>query len=245
MLGDGELAGVILAVLHRIPATMSSLTQVRLNLRLWKLHLRGSLYIPEESRHLVGLLASGGPTRLIEEVEKMAKLGSLWASATLGYLSLLPGEDGRRNPQRAIELLRERAISSDPYVLFVLAWAYVLSGRRLVGLRTMRKASRSGFPPAALEFATFVWNGWGIKEYHSAAALDLLRDARKAGHKAALIWKCKMYLSGKFGAFRACLGYLMLPYAQFRFFVWAILDPFSCRVFWFQPPAAGPIFRNP
>jgi TPR repeat protein len=192
---------------------------------------------------VIKLLESGGPNQLIGELERLSALGSLWASATLGYLSLLPGEDGKRDPKRAIELCGANAAGGDPYALFILAWALLHSGRRNLAIRTMKKAALSGFPPATLDYVTFVWNGWGTKAAYPSVALKLLRRADKAHHKAALIWKCKMYSSGKFGVLYACLGYVTLPFARLRYLLAALLNPFSCRVFVFQMSATGPVFR--
>jgi hypothetical protein len=100
---------------------MSALTQVVSNVHLWRSYLRGPLYIPQQGRHVIKLPESEGPSQLIGELARLSTLGSLWASATLGYLCLLPGKDGKRDPERAIELCRVNAAGGDPYALFILA----------------------------------------------------------------------------------------------------------------------------
>ena len=224
---------------------MSALSQVVSNLHLWRSCLRGPLYIPLQARNVVKLLDSGGPGKLLGELERLSTLGSVWASATLGYFCLLPDPDGRRHPDRAIDLCRTNAGAGDPYALFILAWALLHSGRHRLAIRTMKKAALTGFPPATLDYVTFVWNGWGTKDVFPSAALKLLHHADNAHHKAALIWKCKMYTSGKFGILYSCFGYMMLPFARLKYVLAALSDPFSCRVFTFQTSATGPVLRMP
>ncbi len=202
--------------------------------RVWRGRPSGPLYVPEEGRSICSFLESGESHRLVGELERLSSLGSPWASAALGYLVLLPNCDGKRDVTRALDLCRSHAASGDPYALFVLAWALLYSGRGNDALKAMRKAALSGFPPARLDFVTFVWNGWGTKERYPSAALALLGRAARAGHKATLLWRCRLYASGQFGPVRRLYGYLMTPIALLRylFFFWA--DPFSCRVFLFQ-----------
>lgn len=211
--------------------------------RPWRGALAGPLYVPEEGRYLCKFLEAREPGRLVGELERLSSLGSPWASAALGYILLLPNDNGKRDVNRAIELCSSHAGSGHPYALFVFAWALLYSGRRVDAVKAMRKAALSGFPPARLDFVTFVWNGWGTKGRYPSVALTLLRRAARAGHKAALVWRCRLYVSGQFGTVRRLFGYLITPVALLRYLLAFWGDPFSCRVFVFQTWATSSLLK--
>jgi len=108
----------------------------------------------------------------------------------------------------------------------------------------MKAAAAAGFSPAILDFVTFLWMGTGIKETDPPVIASLLRGAGKAHHKAALIWQCELYRSGEVGFALRLLGYLLAPFAQFRYLVAVTIDPFSCDVFKFRRSVKEPLFRK-
>jgi len=201
------------------------------NRRLWRRRLNGVLYIPDQGRFLVEVLNVSGPTRMVEELERLSALGSPWASAVLGCICLRPGANGERDVARAIVLCAPHAERRDPYALFVYAWALLHSGKRNMAIRTMQKSALLKFPPAVLDFVTFVWSGWGMKEANPQAALQLLNRAFKVHHAMALAWLSVLYRSGKYGLMRHAFGYVLIPLAWLRVMYAASVDPFSCTVF--------------
>jgi hypothetical protein len=213
------------------------------NRRVWIDYLNGPLYVPREGRHVLKLLASGGPNAFTEELERLAALGSPWASAILGYLALMPGPDGKRDALRAIDLCKVHASAGYAYAQFILAWALIYSGQPNLAFQTMKKATLSNFPPATVDFAGFIWYGWGTKERYFTHAVAALRRADRVGHKAAFNWRCAFYRSGKFGLVRCAVGYLLAPLGRLQYFLAMLRDPFSCRVFVFQTNATGPLIR--
>jgi hypothetical protein len=223
---------------------MGALVQTSLNRRLWRAYFNGAIYVPREERHVLESLRSGGPSLFTEELERLSTLGSPWASAILGYMALMPGPDRKRDTRRAIALCMNHARAGDAYAQFVYAWARLFAGESNLAYEAMRKAMLSGFPPATMDFANFVWNGWGTKERYPALALQALRQADRAGHRAALKWRCFFYRSGCVGLIRRPLGYLLAPIAELRYFVAMWKDPLSCRVFIFQSQVAGPLLRE-
>jgi hypothetical protein len=153
----------------------------------------------------------------------------------------MPGPDGKRDTGRAVELCKTHAGAGDPYALFVFAWALVYTGEHNLALAAMKRAAKARFPPATIDFVSFVWNGVGTKDRYPSTALKLLQLANQADHKAALIWKCVFYKSGRFGVVRRLLGYLLTPFARLRYGIALWIDPFSSRVFVFQKQIAGPL----
>jgi hypothetical protein len=108
----------------------------------------------------------------------------------------------------------------------------------------MRKAAVSGFPPAAIDLATLIWNLPAKKATDTAAALEALKLADRAGHKASAVWKCAFYKSGRVGLFRRPIGYLFAPFARLRLILAGFKDPFGCQVFVFQQHLSSPRLRE-
>ena len=207
-------------------------------------HFNSPLYVPDNGRQVLKLLETGGPPQFLTELERLSALGSPWASAILGYMALMPGPDGKRDTGGAIELCRTHAHAGDPYAQFVYAWALIYSGQTKLAFESIKKATVSGFAPAALSFAAFIWKLPGNKASDAAAALKALGFAEKTGHKAAALWKCTFYKSGRLGFLRRPLGYLLWPVAAIRFIRSVRRDPFASRVFIFRSEATGPVIRD-
>jgi TPR repeat protein len=204
-------------------------------------HVRAALCVPPEGRFVLRYLKSEGFTRMVEELERLSSLGSAWAAAVLGCICL----NDRADPDRAIELCEKHANNGDPYALFVYAWALLHKGQRPAAILAMERAAKLGFPPATLDFVTFVWKGWGVKERNPRAALFVLRRAFRSHHSAALIWLAGMYRSGQFGIIRCMAGWLLMPFARLRQFCALMRDPFSCRAFSLSTVRRRPIFKDP
>ena len=211
------------------------------NIRLWRDHLNGPFYIPQHSRAVVALLVTHGPARMISELERLSSLGSPWASAALGYLSLLPSE-GQRDTSRAIRLCKPHAEAGDGYALFILAWARWFEGNHSAAVDAMTKSAVHRFPPGALDLARLVWEA--TLRTDAARALRILRYAEINRHKATLLWRCRFYSSGRVGVLRRVLGYLLMPIGWLRYWFALFTDPFSARVFVFQMSGATPLFRG-
>jgi hypothetical protein len=207
-------------------------------------YLNGPLYVPDQGRYVLKLLETGGPPQFLSELERLSTLGSPWASAMLGYIALMPGPDGKRDASRATELCRSHAHAGDSYAQFVFAWALICSGQTKLAFESIKKATVAGFPPATLDFATFIWSLPGKKASDAAAALKALRFAYRARHRAAAVWRYDFYKSGRVGLLRRPLGYLLSPLAKLRFILSVYKDPFASRVFVFQHRATGPLLRD-
>ena len=207
-------------------------------------YFNGPLYVPDQGRYVLRLIEAGGPRLFLSELERLSALGSPWASAMLGYIALMPGPEGKRDIGRATELCRSHAYAGDSYAQFVHAWALIFSGQTKLAFESMKKATRAGFPPATLDFATFIWSLPGKKPSDAAAALKALRFAYRARHKAAPVWRYDFYKSGRVGFIRRPLGYLLAPLARSRFIFSVYRDPFASRVFLFQHRATGSLLRD-
>src|SRR5581483_2122898 len=169
------------------------------------------LFIPEQSRKVLVVLAQKGPPGMMLELERLASLGSVWACATLGYLALLPSLLGVRDPKRAVDLCSKGAADDDPYSLYILAWAqFLLTNDRVPAAETMLRSSQRGFAPATLAMAAFVWP-------NTQLTLRFIDEATRLGHKGALVVRCGFFRTGRFGIVRKIIGYAMTPLARLRF----------------------------
>ena len=212
---------------------------------VFRQHLNKPLFIPKEGRFVLQYLEDEGLRRMEQELEKLSKLGSAWAAAVLGCICLVHQAEGCPDSDRAIALCESHAKAGDPYALFVYAWALKHKGQRVAAVRAMEKAAKLGFPPATLDFVTFVWRGWGVTERSPRVARLLLRKAFRAHHASAMGWLAGMYRSGQFGRMRWMLSWLMVPVAAIWQSCAMIRDPFSCRVFSLTTAWRSPIFRTP
>ena len=196
------------------------------------------LFVPEPSRGVLFVLAEKGPSGMMLELERQANLGSAWASATLGYLALLPSSQGLRDPKRAADLCAKAAADGDPYALFILAWArFLLTKDRVVAAEAMLRSSQKGFAPATLAMTVFVWP-------NTQLTLRFIDDATRLGHKGALAVRCGFFRTGQFGIVRRTVGYLLTPFARLRFAIALWMDPFSENILSFISTDQRPAFRT-
>lgn len=198
--------------------------------RLLAEHLHAPLYIPQEGRFVLKTLEVAGPPGLIKELQKLSALGSPWASAALAHIYLRPGPEKKPDAEQAIDICRSHAERGNAYALYISAWAFLHLGQRAMAVRAMQSAAISRFPPAAMDFVVFAWNGWGMKERDTGAALRLLRVAFSLRHAMALKWLCRLYRSGEFGIWRRVLGLFLMPIAVVRYALAIRHDPFSEHV---------------
>ena len=214
--------------------------------RDWRTHANELLYIPMEGRFILKFLKDGGPARMVAELQRLSALGSAWASAILAFICLIPRADGGRDTAGAIELCKRHADAGDPYALYIYAWALLYGGDHSRALRTMGKAARTRFPPAAMGLAILIWNARSPsgEERYYARALKVLSFADRLGHQAAGIWRYRFYVSGKLGFVRRCWAYLIVPGAVLRYGLAVTADPFACRTFLFPTWSKGPMFRS-
>ena len=193
---------------------------------------------------MLRVLEADGPNKMLDELKRLSALGSSSAAVVLAFVSLLPRADGSRDPGHAIELLKSHAKAGDPYALFMYSWALLYSGDHPSAIVSMKRSADAGFPPAALDMATYAWNARPAGERNPHQALKLLGLADRVHHKASWVWRCTFYRSGRFGTARRALGYLLMPLARLRYVLALWLDPLSCRVFMFPTWAKGPLLRN-
>ena len=205
--------------------------------RLFFRHLNYPLFIPEPNRAVLVTLAEQGLSGMLSELERLAALGSAWASSTLGYLTLLPSSSGEREPKRAIELCSKGAADGDPYALYVIGWARFLTEGRLRAAEAMQQSSRKGFGPAALAMAYFVWP-------NSEMALRFIDTAARLGHKAAWAFRCGFLRTGRLGTIRQIEGYLLTPFAQLRYGIGVWMNPFSENVLALTLTDQRPAYRT-
>jgi hypothetical protein len=206
--------------------------------RLLFMHLNYPLYIPEPNRGILAVLEERGLSGMLSEVERLSALGSPWASATLGYLSLLPSSRGEKDPTRAIELCAKAAADGDPYALYVMGWArFILTEDRVKAAEAMLQSNRKRFTPATLAMAFFVWP-------NSEIAFRFIDTAQKLGHKAAWSFRCGFLKTGRVGVVRQIAGYVMAPFARLRYALAVWLNPFSENVLFLALADRRPVYRS-
>jgi hypothetical protein len=199
----------------------------------WRIYIHGVIYIPLAAQQHLAILKHEGRNAFLVEVEKLAALGSPWASAFLGYQALLLKADGTRDIDRAIQLCKQPAVFGDAYAAYILGWATFLRGDHAEALTHFRRATRQLFPPAVLDSISFFWiSHWRTEP---ARVLISLQQARNVGHRQTIVFRSAIYRTGKLGFDRLLLGYLLAPVAYLYFRIASWRDPFSAQSFAFHP----------
>ena len=195
------------------------------------------VFVPEPSRGVLLVLAEKGLSGMMLELERLASLGSAWASATLGYLALLPSSQGLKDPKRAVDLCSKAAADGDPYALYILAWArFILTKNKVVAAKAMLRSSQKGFAPATLAMTIFVWP-------NTKLTLRFIDEATRLGHKRAFAVRCGFFRTGRFGIVQRTVGYLLYPFARLRFAIALWMNPFSENILSFISTDQRPAFR--
>jgi TPR repeat protein len=120
-----------------------------------------------------------------------------------------------------MDLCSKAATDGDPYALFIMAWAlFLLTKNRVKAAELMLQASQMRFAPATLAMAFFVWP-------NTQMALRFVDDAARLGHKAAWTWRCGFFRTGRLGAMRRIVGYILTPFARLRYAMAVWMGPFS------------------
>jgi TPR repeat protein len=203
--------------------------------RFWQKYLHEAIYVPIAAEPRLRTLIDGGFSAFPQELERLASLGTPWASAWLAYAALKKTQEGVRDITRAIELCSTPAQRGDPLAQYILAWALMLNGDTLRGAQYMKRAAKQGFPGAVLDSVTLFWRGWGVLRADDRRILRLLDFADRVGHDAAWTWRFAIYRTGKLGTYRRILGYMFAPVGIVRYFLAKKLRPFSAEVFVFDP----------
>jgi hypothetical protein len=200
-------------------------------------HFNYPLFVPEPYRGILAVLAERGTSGMMSELERLSSLGSAWASATLGYLSLLPSASGVRDPQRALDLCSKAASSGDAYALFVTSWArYLLTKDRPKAAEPMLQASRMAFSPAQVAMSFYVWPD-------TKTAMYFLDEAERLGNKAAWSLRCGFYITGRLGFVRQIAGYFFSPFSRLSYFIAVLRNPLSEDVLCFNLTDMRPACR--
>jgi hypothetical protein len=198
----------------------------------WRQYLHAVVFVPATAEPMLDKVKGEGPQALRSELERLSALGAPWASALLAYQALLLRDDGTRDIERAITLCKEPAARGDVFAQYILAWAFFLSHNRQDALVNLKKSVRQLFPRALLDAVRIYW-----RHTSPPKLLRSLMIASRAGHRATLLNRCRIYRSGKLGFFRRFLGYALAPVATFILVVAGLRNPFSAQVFAFNQKA--------
>jgi|ERR1700683_819196 hypothetical protein len=221
-----------------------SANQWRPSRRLWRAYFNAPLYVPPETRSTLRVLEYRRRDAFVAELERLSSLGSPSASALLGVICLAPGPDGTRNTERAIDLCKSHAHSGDVYAQFVYAWALMFSKQPDAAITTIHKAALRLFPPATTDLVTFLWISGGKEHRHAPLAMKALGLAVRSGHKSAMLWRCVLYRSGRFGFWRRPVGVVLTPIAFSKLVISSFFRPFSAQVFSFPTRLKRPLLES-
>lgn len=202
------------------------------------------LFVPELGRRVTHALIAGDLGSLCDELQNLSALGSRPASALLAYLHMKSVFNGAANLNQAEALCLEAARSGDPYSQYVLGWICRASGRDAEAVDWLRKAAAKGlFPPAIVDIARFLAGGVGIEAPELGAALAVLWDAHKLGHRTALVYIAEQLRSSS-NPVRKLLGIILYPIAVARATRFTNRYPLSDNIFVTSLTTKRPLFKG-
>ena len=200
------------------------------------------LLIPKEGREALLRKEINSPGALVEELGRMAALGSNWASAALATIQLYPDASGARDIEQAKRLLTRPASEGNSYALYVLAWAEVLSGNAPACVSLLKRAALAGFSPAVLDLASAVQS----KDPRSSvsASLELYRRAASLGHVGARGRIFELWMKGRMGPARRIPGLCGFVLNSVRITLRLQRDPLSENTFFIHNRIKSPPIRQ-
>jgi hypothetical protein len=121
----------------------------------------------------------------------------------------------------------------------------MLSQQPNPAITTMNKAAVRLFPPATIDLVTFLWSSGGKEHRHAPLAMKALGLAARSGHKSAMLWRCALYRSGRFGFGRRLVGLALTPIAVSKLLISSFfLRPFSAQAFSFPTRLKRPLLAS-
>lgn len=201
------------------------------------------VFVPELGHQLTHALVAGELKIFHAELERLSNLGSRPASALLVYLHMKGAFDAVADLGRVETLCVEAARSGDPYSQYVMGWICRAAGRDVEAVDWLKKAAAKGvFLPAIVDIARFMVGGIGVVAPDRGAALAILWDAHKLGHRMALVYIAELWKSSS-NWIRKVLGFGLYPVAVMRATRFADRHPLSDCVFVTSLTTKRPLFK--
>jgi hypothetical protein len=162
-------------------------------------------------------LAVGDIDGAMLEWRRLADLGSGRARCVLAYVALM----GTSTTAPDLEEARRMAVSAQSgergYANYVLGLIALKENQGSNAVRNLLESHKAGFVPAATLLASLLLRARDAQPKTIQSAVAMLRGANAAGHRPALIFLCRAYLSGRLGFAHRFLGLILAPLAAIRF----------------------------
>lgn len=202
------------------------------------------IFVPDLGSSITRLIVAGDLSNLLVELQRLSSLGSRPASVLLAYLCMKGAFGGPADLKRAEQLCTEAACSGDPYGQYVKGWICRVTAREAEAMNWLRKAAAKGlFLPAMVDAARFMIGGVGVEAPDARAALAVLWDAHRLGHRMALVYVSEIFRHGYMGWIGRLLGSALYPIAVARATRFANRNPLSDRVFVTSASTKQPLFK--
>jgi hypothetical protein len=182
--------------------------------------LKMPLYDADLSAKARELLASGDVEGAIAEWRRLAGLGSGRARSVLAYVALMGTSFSPSDLEEARRLAVSALQSERGYANYVLGCIALKENQVVNASKYLLESHKAGFVPAATLLASLLFRARDAAPKAIQSAVTMLRRANAAGHRPALMFLCRLYLSGRAGLAHRVLGLLLLPAAAVRY-LWA------------------------
>jgi hypothetical protein len=211
-------------------------------IRRWWVEVGIPIYIPEEGRAALLREEIGGPNALLMQLERLAALGSTWASSALGCILVYPDANGNRDVEKAKGLVMQGASAGDAYSQYILAWAELFSGNMKSSFDLLKRSAQGGFSPALLDLGAVLDSREPGKSI--ASSLKMLKRAESLNHLAARGRIFELWKSGRMGWYRKVPGYVGSLVSGIRLSMKVRRDPIAEQVFCIHDQFLSPPIRR-
>jgi hypothetical protein len=200
------------------------------------------IFVPPLPITVTEPLLAGDVATLCSELQRLSDSGSWSAGALLAYLHLRGAPNGAPDLDSAERACSAGARSRHAYSEYVFGWIQMARGQPSDAVNWLRRSAKQLFPPALVDIARFMANGIGFDAQNQGAAIAVLRDAHRLGHRMALVYIAEI-LRGRSLGWRL-LGNSLYWYAVWRATRFASRYPFSPKSFVTSLSTARPLFRS-
>lgn len=199
------------------------------------------IYIPLLPGSATTPLVSGDVESLCLQLSRLANIGSRSAGALLAYLHLKGAVSSTPDLKSAARVCVKGAQCGDPYSEYVFGWIKMAEGDPAEAVIWLRRSAKQLFTPAIVDTARFMAGGVGFEGPDDKAAISVLTDAHKLGHRMALVYIAE-YLRARNRLWRV-LGEIAYPFATWRATRFVTRYPFSSHCFVTSLTTSRPLFK--
>lgn len=207
------------------------LQKIFLHSRMWRYGFSHPIYVPAELHHIRLSISEGRISPAMDELWKLARLGSDSAAATLDYMCLRGPMAVHLDSELIEKRCREAAIRRNGHAEYVVACRAYQQGNFKDYAKWLHRSAKEDFKPAIGDIGRIIMQGPKRSARTKAVAKKCFRRAIAGGHLISIVYFLLVCKKGRFGWVYRIFGTVVLPIAIAFTTPICLLCPFSISVF--------------